>query len=178
MPRSMATRESLEPAAPESPAPRSERFVVPWDLSEWVDRAELLRWTVEHVDTLDWANPGIARYLAAHPEARPKMMLQLITYAYATGSFSSPEVAALFYDDRPFGTLGWDKPPKPRSVAKFRRENRGLLKWALLQVLLSTVRSRFELPDRPMPGLRRLLEHNAVERVDLARHLDRSAAED
>jgi hypothetical protein len=173
MVRTMASIEQVE-----SVANRSERFVIPWDLSEWVDKPTLLRRIVEDVDSLDWGNPAVAEYLQQRPEFQPKMMLQLLTYAYAVGVLDASEVEALFFGDKTFAALGWARPPKVKVIGRFRRENRGLLKWSLLQALNRIVREKYSLGTRLLPGLQRFLLDNAVQRLDLARQVDQSAAED
>lgn len=173
MGRTMASIERVE-----SVANPSERFVLPWDLSEWVDKPTLLRGIVEDVDSLEWQNPAVAEYLRQRPESQPKMMLQLLTHAYALGVFGSSEVEALFFGDKTFAALGWTRPPKLKAIGRFRRENRGLLKWLLLQALNRVVREKNNLGTRLLPGLQRFLLDNAVQRLDLARQVDQSAAND
>ena len=67
------------------------------------------------------------------------------------------------------------QPPSPRAITRFRRENRGLLKWSITQAIKHALRSRFALGDATLPpGLRRMLSDAASTRIDVARHLDRS----
>ncbi|MBN2508118.1 MAG: hypothetical protein JXQ71_15640 [Verrucomicrobia bacterium] len=171
--RKMASTEQHEGAANASP-----RFVLPWDLSEWADKAVLLRGVVADIDSLDWQHPAVTEYLRARPEFQPKMMLQLLTYAYSLGVFGADDVEALFLGHKSFAALGWDRPPRVKAIGRFRRENRGLLKWSLLQTLNRVVRARYDLGTRLLPGLQWFLVDNAVQRLDLARQVDQSSAED
>ncbi len=151
---------------------------IPSDLGQWVDKPTLLRWLVEDIDTLDWGNAELVEFLRQHPDYQPKMLLQLLAYAYATGTFESGQVELVYHQDKVFCDLGWQKPPTVRSIRLFRRENRGLFKWALYQVLQRLIRTRFGLGDRLMPaGLKRYLIDNAIERIDLARCLDHAERE-
>jgi transposase len=152
---------------------RDDRLNIPWDLGEWVDRSTLLRWIIADVDTLDWDNAELEEFLRLHPEYQPKMLLQLLTYAYATSVFESGEVETVFFEDEGFRSLGWKKPPTGKSISRFRRENRGLFKWTIFQVLQRAIRTRFDLGDRLLPaGLKRYLVEHAIKRIDLARHMD------
>ncbi len=170
------TGETVKMEITEQPD-RKNRIDIPWDLGEWVDKSTLVRWIVEDIETLDWENPELKELLQRRLNYQPRMLLQLLTYAYATGAFGADEVELAFYD-KAFGPLGWNKPPNLRAIQRFRRENRGLIKWTLVQLLRRAVRSKIELGDRLLPGLQRCLVQNAVERLDLARYVDLAAAED
>src|SRR5947207_8649582 len=74
-------------AAPE------RRFSLPMDLTPWVGKETLLAWTIEEVEHLNWANPELVAYLRANPAFRPKMLLCLLTYSYASGNFASEDIA-------------------------------------------------------------------------------------
>jgi transposase len=154
---------------------RQEKFSIPWDLSEWVDRPSLLRFISADLETLDWASPELQVFLATNPAYRPKVMLQLLTYAYATGLFESEEIARGCEQNEILRSLAENQPPSTNSIVRFRRENRGLLKWLLAQVFKRVVQNRFDLGNTPVPmGLRRYLEDAAGARVDTARHLDQA----
>ena len=172
MTRRTVNTENSEPAA------RGNRLEIPWDLSEWADRPTLLRWIVADIDTLDWGNAELVEFLRTHPDYRPKLLLQLLTYAYATSAFESSDVESLYNSDPTFRSLDWDQPLKLTSIRRFRRENRGLFKWTLFQVLQKAIRTRFDVGERLLPaGLKRRLVENATERIDLARLMDSAAAD-
>jgi hypothetical protein len=148
---------------------------VPWDLSEWVDPASLERWIREEIDALDWSNSELIAFLHAHPAYRPKQLFYVLTYAYATGVFESHEVLSVCYTHPHLRALCEGQPPEATELSRFRRENRGLLRWAVSQVLRRAVREKFGLGDALLPaGLRRHLFDHATERLDLARHMDRA----
>jgi hypothetical protein len=71
----------------------------------------------------------------------------------------------------------WKEPlPRAKEMERFRRENRGLLKWALVQILRRALQSKWQLADiRLLSGVRTALVEAAGERLDLARHMDRAA---
>jgi hypothetical protein len=160
---------------PEKPA-AEDRLEIPWDVSEWVDRATLQQWIREDLDTLDWDNPELVAHLRKYPAYRPKMMLRLLTYAYATACFASEEILEGCSSDPWMRALTEEGPPQLKDIHRFRRENRGLFKWTLVQLLNRLIRCKFKVGSQRFPaGLKRYLVIQATERLDLARHMDRSA---
>jgi hypothetical protein len=156
--------------------PQEEHLRLPWDLSEWVDKPTLRAWIEAELDTLDWQSPALTAYLKAHPHFRPRALLALLTFAYATGWFESEEIFVGCLRDATLRSLCAEPPPTSLGLARFRRENRRLLEWALARLLTRAVRARFNLGEALLPaGLRRYLAQAATERLDAARHLDRGA---
>jgi hypothetical protein len=153
-----------------------ERLVLPWDLTEWVEKKQLLQWVEEEIGSLDWSSPALVEYLQAHPEYQPKAMLCLLTYAYATGVYESDEIVRNCYENEAFRALAQGRAPTTNAIGRFRRDNRGLLKWALEQLLKRALRLKYSLGDTLLPaGLRRYLMDLAVERLNVARQMDRAA---
>jgi hypothetical protein len=175
-------RETLNMTVVTGPAPRNKRlgqtrgFSLPWDLSEWVSTDQLLDWTRSEVDSLDWDNPELKSYLERHPEFQPRFLLSLLVYAYAAGVCESDEIAGLYRRDDALRSAFPGGRLLPRDISRFRRLNRGLLKWGLAQVFKRALRSKLNLGDTLMPsGLRRRVIDDAVMRLDIARHMDRAS---
>jgi hypothetical protein len=162
------------PAWEEAPTPAGdEKLEIPFDLSEWVDRCELLAWVEEEVGKLDWDNAELVAELRKDPEFRPRMLLTLLTYGHLTQVFSSDELEERCYRDPVFVSICEAKQPAARELGRFRRENRGLIKILIAPILLRAVCKRFGLGDGLLPaGLKKFVVDNAVERLDLARHMD------
>ena len=153
----------------------TEKLSVPWDITEWLDKSSLLARITGDIDSLDWKNPELLEFLRANPNFQLRFLLILITYAYAMGVCESEEVVEVYYRDAELKRHLPGQPPSPTAITRFRRENRGLLKWSVTQAMKHALRSRFELGDAPLPpGLRRLLGTAAATRIDVGRHLDRS----
>lgn len=153
----------------------AEKLNVPWDVAEWLDKSSLLSRIIEDIDSLDWKNPELERFLRANPNFQPRFLLILLTYAYARGICESDEVVELHYRDTELKQRLPGQPPSAKAVTRFRREHRGLLKWSIAQALKHALRVRFELQDATLPpGLRKLLNDTAAMRIDVGRHLDRS----
>jgi transposase len=72
----------------------------------------------------------------------PSMMLGLLIYSYATGTFSSRRIETLTYENVAVRYLTGDTHPDHDSICKFRRENKDLLSHAFHQVLELAARAR------------------------------------
>ena len=146
-------------------------------MTEWCEAACLRQWIVEELDTLDWANPRLVEHLRNHPAYQPRTMLTLLTYAYATAAFESEEIIRRSHTDEAFRSICGEHVPNRRlAISRFRRENRGLLKWSLMQLFKRVIKVRLE--DFRLPaGLKRRLLDAAVARLDLARQMDHSGEE-
>lgn len=148
---------------------------IPWDISEWLDKPGLLARITEDIDSLDWNNPEMIEFQRVNPNFQARFLLILITYAYAMGVCESEEVVELHYRDADLKRRLPGSPPSSKAITRFRRENRGLLKWSVTQVFKHALRSHFELGDATLPpGLRRMLSDAASTRIDVGRHMDRS----
>jgi transposase len=152
---------------------KADRFSLPWDLSEWVEPGRLLAWINEDLDQLDWDNPRLVAYQREHPDYQPRLKLTLLTLAYALGIFDIEEIGECRGRNDLLRTLCRRGAPAIHAMRRFRRENRGLLKRCLVELLKRVVRSRYELGDTLLPrGLISVLEDMAVMRLDLARQMD------
>jgi hypothetical protein len=157
------------------PVEQSRKFNVPWGITEWLDRSTLLANIIQEIDGLDWANVELSRFLAANPKFQPRFLLILMSYAYAMGICESEDMGEVYFGDAGLKRLFPEPPPSAAALTRFRRENRGLLKWAVAQAFKRAVRSHYDLGDTPLPaGLRRALNDAAGVRIDVGRHLDRS----
>jgi len=152
-----------------------EKFSLPWDLTDWLDKPRLLSGILEEIDSLDWTNQGLVEFLRANPAFRPRFLLLLVTYAYVMGVCESEEVAELCYQDEELKRRFPGLVPSATAITRFRRENRGLLKWSVAQTFKRALREHFQLGDTTLPaGLRRIMTDAAQMRIDVGRHLDRS----
>lgn len=154
---------------------RTSKFKVPWDVSQWIDKAALIQKLEQDVNSLDWSNPELVAFLKANPNFHPRFLLVLMSYGYAIGACESEDISELCYRDELIRSRVVGQPPSPGAVTRFRRDHRGLLRWLLAQGFKHAVRSHYELGDATIPpGLNRLLREAAADRIDVGRHLDRS----
>jgi transposase len=152
----------------------SDTLQLPWDLADWMSRGEIASWVREEIESLNWSNPELIAYLKAHANYHPRMMLNVLTFAYATGVLESEEILRRCDSDALYRQFCTEAAPESISaIRKFRRDNRGLLKWSLMQVLKRALLARFQVEQLPFPaGLKRFLLDNALSRLELARQLD------
>lgn len=169
---------AMNPMTKEPATEEDDRLIIPLDLTEWAAQDVLFKWLNEKIESLNWSNSELADYLARHPQYRPKELLTVLCLAYATGVYASDDIEAKCYRDEPFRSLvGQDIPTIPQ-IRRFRRENRGLLKWLMTELLRQALKEKYSLGEQLLPpGLRRYLQEVAGERLDLARHMDRANSE-
>jgi hypothetical protein len=137
---------------------------------------ELRRMIEADIASLDWSNIKLVAYLGQHPAYRPKEKLSILIFAYSTGLFETDVISSLCSTDPVYRLLCHNDPPGKRDLVRFRRENRGLVKQCLIQVMKHLIRHRFEMDEKFFPiGLKRLVEDLAQTRLDLASHVDRGA---
>src|SRR5437867_859350 len=157
-----------------TPAPpkRQDRFAVPADISEWASKDLLQEWLMEEIGSLNWNHPELLAHLRKNPSCHPRELFCLLTYAYATGLFESEEIVSQSIREPALRRLLRDYSPSVKEIRRFRKENRGLLRWALTQVMKRAIRERYDLGNMVPAGIRRRLEEDATERLVIARHMD------
>jgi hypothetical protein len=158
-----------------SRAATEQRLAVPWNITEWVDAEAIRGWVTEELDSLDWSNAELLKFQSENPNFRPRVLLTILGYAYSTGNYESEEISRLCNVDPTLRLICGTPPPSTRALDRFRRENRGLLKWVLVQILKRALRAKYGLNTSVMPaGLKNHLVELATERLDVARHMDRA----
>ena len=158
-----------------TPERSDERLSVPWNIAEWVDVAVIRGWVEEEIASLDWQNPELLKFLRENPRFRARVLLTILSYAYCTGVYESEEVSRLCAVDPTLREICSEEFPSTRMLDRFRRENRGLLKWVLVQILKRALRAKHGLNTSILPaGLKQHLVDLATERLDVARHMDRA----
>ena len=150
---------------------------LPWDLGEWASPEQLSAWAAAVAGSLDWANPELVSWLRGQPDFHPKVILSILTLAYALGIYEADEIERACYEQPAFQSLCRGIPrPAGSQFNKFRKDNRGLLKFCLFELFKVVFRAHFELGDTFIPaGIRKHLLESAVNRLDVARQLNRGA---
>ena len=151
-----------------------DELLIPLDLTAWVSPTQLRDWIMSDVATLNWTNPDLLELLRKQPDFEPKALMNTMTFGYAIGIFGAEEIARHCSEDMEFRGVRPKLPPVAEELKRFRKENRGVFKWCLANVITRALKSQIiEAPDTLPPGLRRYVVENAVERLDIARHMDR-----
>ncbi len=165
--------DRLESPADAQQARKGESFKLPTDLRDWVDGWILLGWVEEEVGRLNWSHPELIEYLSRNPNYQPKVMLTLLAVAYLTQTYSSEAIFKLCHSDPLFEAACGGEAPFAEEISSFRRRNRVVVERILSRTFQQAIRHRFGLhesvlPPELAPDLHRL----AVERLDIARHMD------
>src|SRR5712691_11207195 len=103
------------PASILAPQPQNQ-LTLPLDLGEWIDKKVLAEWIKEEIESLNWSNPELVAYLSANPAFQPRIMLCVLTYAYATGVFGSEEIARNCSEDKVLRSFCGEQMPTAISV--------------------------------------------------------------
>ena len=114
---------------------RETRMLLPPDLRDWVEEDDLAHFILEAVNGV---NLSLARTNAngsGSAQYPPAMMLSVLIYCYATGTFSSRQIEAHTYRHVSVRYLAGNLHPDHDTICKFRRENEALLKATFTRVL-------------------------------------------
>ncbi len=100
-------------------------LMLPPDLREWLPEGHLAHHVSDLVDEVDLS----AFYAPYEGDGRrnspydPRMMVKVLIYAYATGTFSSRKMATKLEEDVAFRMLAAGNFPKHRTLCEFRRRH-------------------------------------------------------
>jgi len=117
-------------------APDQELLVAP-SLHDWLSPDHLAYFISELVDELDLS----AFYAPYEGDGRrkqpfePAMMLKVLVYAYATGTFSSRKIAAKLEEDVAYRVLAAGNFPQHRTLCAFRKRHLADFKALFVQVV-------------------------------------------
>lgn len=117
-------------------------MLLPPDLRDWVPAGHMVHFIMEAVGALNLEQARLNARGSGDAQYPPSMMLGLLIYCYATGSFSSRKIERLTYDSVAVRYLCADTHPDHDTLCKFRRENRALLESSFHQVLECAARLR------------------------------------
>jgi hypothetical protein len=148
-------------------------FSVLSDLSEWVPPYRLKGWIEQEIEKLNWDIPHTSKSSCQHLDDQPRMLLALLSFAYATRVFCLEEIAGRCYSDGMFRLICEGSVPFVHELSNFRRRNRRLLERILTGVFLQAIRDKFDLDAVWLSTeLAQDLSDHAKARLDLARHMD------
>ena len=118
------------------PYDRTQAFLLPPDLRDWVGEDDLVHFitaAAERVDIgafkVNWRGHGKAQY-------HPRMMLALLIYCYANGIFSSRRIERATHRDVAVRFITADRHPDHDTIASFRRQNLEAFTLAFQEILL------------------------------------------
>lgn len=99
-----------------------QQQLLPSALQDWLPQGHLAYFINDTVDSLN-LSAFHARYAGGGPRNQPfhpAMMVKILVYAYATGTFSSRKIARKLHEDVAFRVLAADNFPAHRTIREFR----------------------------------------------------------
>jgi len=114
---------------------RETPMLLPPDVREWVAGNDLAHFVLEAVESTDVGAARVNARGTGDAQYPPALMLALLIYNYATGTFSSRAMERASYDSLAVRYLCANHHPDHDTIAKFRRENGPLLKACFVRVL-------------------------------------------
>lgn len=110
-------------------------MLLPPDLRDWVPADHIVHFVMDAVNLLDLTSAKINHRGTGSAQYPPSMMLGLLIYSYATGTFSSRKIEKLTYENLAVRFLTGDTHPDHDSICTFRRENKELMESAFHRIL-------------------------------------------
>ena len=110
-------------------------MLLPPAVQEWVPERHLARYVVEVVESLDLSMIEQAYRGSGSAGYHPKVMLSLLIYGYATGTFSSRKIEQATYDSLPFRYIACNEHPDHDTLSTFRQRFGTEFANAFVQVL-------------------------------------------
>lgn len=113
-----------------------QMLLMPPSLADWVPEDHLARFVREVVETLDLrAIEDTYTEERGYPPYHPRMMVAVLLYAYATGTYSSRKIARRLVEDVAMRFLAAGNQPDFRTVSDFRKRHSAALGELFTQVL-------------------------------------------
>jgi hypothetical protein len=155
------------------PIERDAELTVLTDLSEWVPPSRLKDWIEQEIERLNCDIPRITESSLQRLDDESKMLLALLSFAYATRVFCLEEIVERCSSDAMYRLICEGNVPFVQELSNFRRRNRPLLERILAGVFLQAIRDKFDLDVVWLsPELVQDVSGHAKARLDLARHMD------
>ncbi|WP_251963945.1 IS1182 family transposase [Salinibacter ruber] len=114
---------------------RQMPYLMPPSLEEWLPEDHLARFVVETVETLDTTVLEKAYDRRGSDAYHPKMLLALLFYGYATGTYSSRKIEEATYDSVAFRYVADNQHPDHDTICTFRRRFLEELEGLFVQIL-------------------------------------------
>jgi len=114
---------------------RDTPMLLPPDLRDWVPADHLAHFIIEAVEALDLRQVKVNTRGTGDAQYPPSMLLGLLVYSYATGTFGSRRIEPSTYDNVAVRLITADTHPDHDTICTFRRENQALLAECFVKVL-------------------------------------------
>ncbi len=116
---------------------RKQAYLLPPSIDEWLSKDHLARFIVDVTEQIDLSSilkhyTGTGGSSAYHPQ----VLLSLLFYGYATGTFSSRKIERATYDSVAFRYIAANTHPDHDTIATFRKRFLPELEELFVQILL------------------------------------------
>jgi transposase len=113
-----------------------QMLLMPPALADWVPEDHLARFVSDVVETLDLtAIEDTYAEERGYPPYHPRMMVKVLLYGYATGTYSSRKIARRLVEDVAMRFLAAGNQPDFRTLSDFRKRHSAALAGLFTQVL-------------------------------------------
>jgi hypothetical protein len=120
---------------------------LPYDLRLWVEDRQLQQFVLETISALPERGLRLPAVLRSQTGLPPQALLALLTYAYATGLFSSREIEQrLLFEDAQLRYWTVNNPIDQLALRVFRRRWRPAIKECLAGIFQKVWAARFSCP--------------------------------
>lgn len=110
-------------------------LLLPPNMRDWVPAGHLAHFILDAVEELDLRQVRVNERGTGHPQYPPHMLLALLLYCYATGTFSSRRIEQASFDSVPVRLICGETHPDHDTICTFRRENQALVQETFVRVL-------------------------------------------
>lgn len=114
---------------------RQTALLLPPDLRDWVAEDDLVHFVIEAVERLPLSTFAVNHRGSGDPQFPPAMLLALLSYCYANGTFGSRRIERATCRDVAVRYLCADTHPDPDTLCTFRRNNLEAVAAAFVDVL-------------------------------------------
>lgn len=114
---------------------RSQPFLLPPDLRDWIPANDLAHFMIEAADRVDMSAFKVNARGSGSEQYHPRMMLALLIYCYANGIFGSRRIERATYRDVGVRFVAANTHPDHDTICAFRRENAAAIAECFLTVL-------------------------------------------
>ena len=115
---------------------RSQPFLLPPDMRDWLPEDDLAHFVVEAVERVPMGRFRVNERGTGSAQYHPRTMLALLIYCYANGIFGSRRIERATYRDIGVRYVAANCHPDHDTICTFRRNNFGAVTAAFLEVLL------------------------------------------
>jgi len=149
------------------PCDRHQLYLLPPSIDEWLPENHMTRFIIEVIDQLNLTRLT-SRYSGKGSQAyHPAMMLALLVYGYATGTFSIRKIERATHDSVAFCFLAASQHPDHDTIANFRKTFLLELQELFVQVLaIAQAMKLFKLGNISLDGTK--IKANASRRKALS----------